>query len=127
MNIKKHDQWIILPRNFVEDLRSKDQLAQMMLAWIEHDWVPDEHYFAMIALRKDSPYAPKVIRDNKRFIGAFVDELHPQWLHEEHIEVLRKGAEEDKFFWARKIKISEERGLIKWMDSVRNGGLGPGA
>jgi hypothetical protein len=114
---------MILPRNFVEDFRTQDRVANMIFAWIEHDWVPDEHFFTLISLRKDSPYYSKVIRDHKRFIGAFVNNLHPQWLDDSHIETLKQGAEEDKYFWARKIKISEEEGLVKWMDSVRNDGL----
>ena len=112
---------MILPRNFIQDLRSSDHVAQMMLAWIEHDWVPDEHYFALIALRKDSPYASKVIKDHKRYIGPFVDNMHPQWLNSRHVDVLKAGAEEDKYFWARKIMISQEMLLVNWMDSLRTG------
>ncbi|KAJ3083520.1 hypothetical protein HK102_001032 [Quaeritorhiza haematococci] len=51
MTPRKHDQWMILPRSFVEYLRTSIDVMDF-LAWVEHSWIPDEFFFGMVALAK---------------------------------------------------------------------------
>ncbi|KAJ3014155.1 hypothetical protein HKX48_005308 [Thoreauomyces humboldtii] len=133
----KHHQWMILPRAFVQHLR-QSQDAHDLLAWSEHSWIPDESYFAMVALSHASDWAPRIVNDCKRFIYFEPDALHPIWLRNGDEGKLEKGASVEiamrkqpgavvdgvvpqrEFFFVRKINSLWEKGIRGWMDRKRD-------
>ncbi|TPX68329.1 hypothetical protein SpCBS45565_g03205 [Spizellomyces sp. 'palustris'] len=135
----KHHQWMILPRAFVQYLRSS-QDAHDLLAWSEHSWIPDESYFGMVALAKSSAeggWSDKVINDCKRFIYFEKGALHPIWLKNGDEGKLEPGGKVEvslplnstqladaskrprEFFFVRKINSLWEKGIRQWMDDRR--------
>ncbi|KAJ3154325.1 hypothetical protein HDU89_008393 [Geranomyces variabilis] len=135
----KHHQWMILPRAFVQHLRHA-QDAHDLLAWSEHSWIPDESYFAMVALAHASGWANRIVNDCKRFIYFEKDALHPIWLKNGDQHKLERGAAVDislpggalessnngtakterEFFFVRKINSLWEKDLREWMDEKRD-------
>ncbi|KAI8821838.1 core-2/I-branching enzyme-domain-containing protein [Fimicolochytrium jonesii] len=130
----KHHQWMILPRDFISYLR-KSQDAHDLLAWQEHSWIPDESYFAMVALSPKSGYADKIINDCKRFIFFDKGALHPIWIRDGDEHKLEKGANVEvslppekrdnatnptrEYFFVRKINSLWEKKISGWMDDKR--------
>lgn len=124
---------MILPRGFVQYLR-KSQEAHDLLAWVEHSWIPDESYFAMVALAKPSSeggWSDRIVNDCKRFIYFEKGAMHPIWLKDGDEKLLEPGAnvtvslrsnqtaegrKQEEYFFVRKINSQWEKGLRKWMD-----------
>ncbi|KAI8918388.1 core-2/I-branching enzyme-domain-containing protein [Powellomyces hirtus] len=133
----KHHQWMILPRSFVQHLRHA-QDAHDLLAWSEHSWIPDENYFAMVALSHSSHWANKIVNDCKRFIFFENGAFHPIWLKDGDESKLEKGASVEmslptanttmvtpgdqshrEYFFVRKVNSRWEHKIRAWMDRKR--------
>jgi hypothetical protein len=110
--VYKQHQWMILPRDFVRDLRAS-QDAHDLLAHMEHSFIPDEHYFIMIGLYPSFGWSDRIISDTKRYIEFQPGSSHPRELSFQDRHLLM-----DKFL-ARKIHVEKQLDLIQWMDSKR--------
>jgi hypothetical protein len=108
----KQHQWMILPRDFVRDLKAS-QDARDLLAHMEHSLIPDEHYFIMIAMYPSFGWSNRIISDAKRYIEFQPGSSHPRELSFQDRHLLM-----DKFL-ARKIHVEKQLDLIQWMDSKR--------
>ncbi|KAJ3397427.1 Beta-1,3-galactosyl-O-glycosyl-glycoprotein beta-1,6-N-acetylglucosaminyltransferase 4 [Lobulomyces angularis] len=111
----KHHQWMILHRSFIEHIRT-DTVAMDVLAYMEHTWIPDESFFAIIAV--NSPmFKDKVISNSRRYI-KFEGGWHPIWITwETRYDFLIGDNPDDGYFFIRKINSSMEPLLLGWLDS----------
>ena len=75
--------------------------------------IPDESFFAMIALCPDLNYQDKIVRDTKRFIYFPSGHSHPISLHDGDENLLTQHGKE--YFFARKVDVLKERKLVNWM------------
>ncbi|KAJ3190322.1 hypothetical protein HDU85_000617 [Gaertneriomyces sp. JEL0708] len=134
----KHHQWMILPNDFVSYLRTSTD-AHDLLAWIEHSFIPDEDYFAMVALAKSTEeggWRENVVNDCKRYIRFNPGAPHPNWLRDGDEDKLEPGARvevalprsmrtgtveesEEEYFFVRKVNSRWESKLRAWMDNKR--------
>ncbi len=75
--------------------------------------IPDESFFAMIALCPDLNYQGKIVSDTKRFIYFPSGHAHPISLHDGDENLLTQHGKE--YFFVRKVDVLKERKLVKWM------------
>ncbi|KAJ3087092.1 Beta-1,3-galactosyl-O-glycosyl-glycoprotein beta-1,6-N-acetylglucosaminyltransferase 4 [Quaeritorhiza haematococci] len=109
----KHHQWMMLHRSFVEYLRT-DSMALNLLAYMEHTWIPDESYFATVAVNSPE-FKDKIISNSKRYI-RFEGGWHPIWLTWNHRHEFLLGDKVDEgYFFIRKIDIGAQPRLIEWL------------
>lgn len=115
---RKQSQWMILPRQFIEHLRI-DSKAHMLLAWCEHDWVPDEHFFIMAANNREDQWWRQTMKVNKQYVSPFQNGWHPMWINDQFLSSLKEMSQKDEIFFARKIDIIKEKRIKRFMDDQR--------
>lgn len=89
----KHGQWMILSRQFISTLL-KDPVAHDLLAFSEHSVIPDEMYFATLALAQSEP----VTLATPTYVHFTGYEAHPDWLTLKQVQENLKGNIEHTFF-----------------------------
>jgi hypothetical protein len=99
----KQDQWMILSRRMVEWMNQTPDTYKL-LAWFEHSFIPDEHYFATLIMK---PFPHETFTGGVWY-RVFEGDFHPKWLTKSDIE--RTLPHE---FFARKVKLSENSDLIQ--------------
>ncbi|KAJ3192552.1 hypothetical protein HK101_006319 [Irineochytrium annulatum] len=115
--ICKHHQWMILTPEFVNYLRSSDE-ALLILAFLEHTWIPDETYFCYVLI--NSPhFHTRSINGNKRFLRFAPGSMHPSTLDIKKTEMIGVDANgtEPQNLVIRKVepRTAEGRALLAWI------------
>ncbi|KAI8915105.1 core-2/I-branching enzyme-domain-containing protein [Entophlyctis helioformis] len=110
---RKHHQWMILSRRFIETLRT-DPDAMILWAWMEHTLIPDEAFYGTWALAPGNTIRNDVIDDMRRFVDIRLGDWHPSWLN---ISFTAKFTE--SHFLVRKMDPLYEIDLAEWMDDRR--------
>lgn len=118
----KHHQWIILPRRYVEYLRTEDTAAHFLLAHAEHAQFPDEWFFASSVMRPGHPYSKKVINNSKRYISEFSG-AHPIPITMRNLPKMEFLLSTKDFYLARKLDVLTQTEVVSWLDDVRNNRL----
>jgi hypothetical protein len=101
----KHDQWMILSRGVVDDMKKNPETFDL-LAWFEYTFIPDEHYFATLLMQR----YPHDVFTGSVWLRIFKNDYHPIWLKKENV----KGALPNEYF-ARKIQLLKEPDLVEYI------------
>ena len=122
----KHHQWVIFTPDTVRFFRT-DPDALNFLAFTEHTYIPDEHYFGtgtlfvlsdFIVMINSPHFQNKVINNNKRYL-RFTGGAHPAWLGYKDRHLFPANEPEPSFFFIRKLnsrgKLFGEKDLISWI------------
>ncbi|KAJ3259785.1 hypothetical protein HDU77_001654 [Chytriomyces hyalinus] len=116
--VVKHHQWMILARNFVEHLRSSDQVA-LALAYWEHMLIPDESFFGTVFVNTPQ-FSHRILNTNKRFLKfAKQPASHPETITTKHFKDIGKQlrGEDPKYFFMRKVNhtLNTTDALLDWV------------
>jgi hypothetical protein len=112
MKAYKHHQWMVVHRDAIAYLRSRDGLKS--LAQFEFSYIPDESFFGTALL--NSPLAASIKNEHLRYIR--INGAHPDWLGYKDRFYFPISKERPTFF-IRKFKLQgdffEERKLVEWI------------
>ena len=80
--------------------------------------IPDESFFAMIALCPDLKYEDKIISETKRFMFFREGAEHPISLQDGDENIITQDGKQ--YYFARKVNAFQEKRLVKWMIDRRD-------
>jgi hypothetical protein len=101
----KQDQWMILSRGMI-DWMKRTKETYLLLAWFEHSFIPDEHYFATLIMK----HFPHKVFTGGVWYRVFEGDFHPKWLTKS--ELFRTLPQE---YFARKVNLSESNDIIQFV------------
>jgi hypothetical protein len=137
----KHDQWMILPRGFVQFLKHNGQRMRILAARMEEHFATDESFFMLVLndhprqeafsnepktdtlgayYREKFEWEKRIANDHKRYITKFGVGGHPVPL--KSIEPLTTHIDlGNDVFLVRKVDITDPKNaeLFDWMDEHR--------
>ncbi len=130
----KHDQWMILPYNYIGFMKDHGRLWRLLLARMAEGSIMDEGFFIFNLKRykiisddekfKDAHnyWMHRVINSHKRYISPFGKDAHPIPITD--VKEIKEAMLSDEVFFARKLDIlNASSEVVQWMDKVRQSEL----
>jgi hypothetical protein len=106
---------MILSQELVRKMR-RSQETYDLLAFIEHTYIPDEHFFAMLLLNPKWGLSGHIVNGTRRFIHFPKGSYHPMSLKNGHQKYLKDRG----YFFARKLDPIGQSELADWFDEQRD-------